>query len=137
MAEGSEKKTGEPQPILGKLLMDFFYLFGEDFNPREEGFSVHGGGFRFLCNGDPPHPQAKDPVVIEDPLDVFNNVGRRSFRVQMVCNALAQGETMLKRSIARFDERAEDAVLQALFSNAPIAPPTPVSSTRTNSHEDA
>jgi len=45
------------RPILGKLLVDFFYFFGEEFDPAQEGFSVHSGGFRFFCNGDPPHPQ--------------------------------------------------------------------------------
>lgn len=55
---------GESQ-VLGELLLDFLHLFGEDFDMAREGFSVRGGGFRFDCHDNPPHPQAGDPIVIE------------------------------------------------------------------------
>lgn len=51
--------------MLGELLLDFLHLFGEDFDIEREGFSVRGGGFRFCVHGNPPHPQAGDPIVIE------------------------------------------------------------------------
>lgn len=51
--------------VLGELLLDFLHLFGEDFDMAREGFSVRGGGFRFNCHDNPPHPQAGDPIVIE------------------------------------------------------------------------
>lgn len=56
--------TAERQ-VLGELLLDFLNLFGEDFDVSCEGFSVRGGGFRFNCHENPPHPQAGDPIVIE------------------------------------------------------------------------
>lgn len=55
--------------VLGELLLDFLHLFGEDFDIGREGFSVRGGGFRFCVHGNPPHPQAGDPIVIEVGVD--------------------------------------------------------------------
>lgn len=58
--------------VLGELLLDFLHLFGEDFDVSCEGFSVRGGGFRFNCHENPPHPQAGDPIVIEVSTDNIN-----------------------------------------------------------------
>lgn len=56
---------GDALQVLGEQLLDFLHLFGEDFDMTREGFSVRGGGFRFICHDNPPHPQAGDPIVIE------------------------------------------------------------------------
>lgn len=56
---------------------------GEDFEHGAEGLSVRAGGFRFPCKGHPPHPLASDPVVIEDPINIMNNVARSCYRIQV------------------------------------------------------
>lgn len=67
--------------VLGEQLLDFLHLFGEDFDVAREGISVRGGGFRFKCHGNPPHPQAGDPVVIEVGTMVYHPCPLRATRV--------------------------------------------------------
>ncbi|CAM9176973.1 unnamed protein product [Chrysoparadoxa australica] len=103
-ANAKAKAKAEPLPSLGKLLVNFLHLFGHEFEARQEGLSVRGGGFRFRCNGWPPHPQAADPVVIEDPLDPhYNNAGRSSYRIGAAQRAMADALARLKSAMARLD----------------------------------
>ena len=81
---------------LGRLLMDFLQLWGEDFQAGMEGFSVRRGGLRFSVLGTPRHPQASDPVVIEDPLNVINNVGRSSFNFVQVQRVFSEAHSQLR-----------------------------------------
>jgi hypothetical protein len=101
---GAEKK--DKNPILwGQLLLDFFQFFGDDFDVSKEGFSVRGGGFSFPLHGTPPHPLANDPLVIEDPLNATNNVGRSNYRISQLQAVLSESLLMTKSSIARHDRR--------------------------------
>jgi len=84
------------------MLVDFLQFWGSVFEGGREGFSVRNGGFRFsvlggdLSKGGPPrHPQASDPVVIEDPVHVISNVGRSSYRFQDVQRLFASTHATL------------------------------------------
>eukprot|EP00752_Nemacystus_decipiens_P011879 g10534.t1 len=112
--------TGE-EPVLGELLLDFLHLFGEDFDIGREGFSVRGGGFRFCVHGTPPHPQAGDPIVIEDPLNCMNNVGRSSFRTRQVQKCLFEALTTLKATMVRVNQDGKE-VLGTTTSSKGILP---------------
>eukprot|EP00903_Cladosiphon_okamuranus_P014633 g13569.t1 len=101
--------TGE-EPVLGELLLDFLHLFGEDFDIGREGFSVRGGGFRFCVRGNPPHPQAGDPIVIEDPLNCMNNVGRSSFGIRQVQKCLFEALTTLKATMVRVNQDGKEVL---------------------------
>ncbi|CAM9912128.1 unnamed protein product, partial [Scytosiphon promiscuus] len=100
--------TGE-EPVLGELLLDFLHLFGEDFDIEREGFSVRGGGFRFCVHGTPPHPQAGDPIVIEDPLNCMNNVGRSSFGIGQVQRTFFEALTTIKATLVRINTDGREA----------------------------
>ncbi|CAB1115237.1 unnamed protein product [Ectocarpus sp. CCAP 1310/34] len=100
--------SGE-EPVLGELLLDFLHLFGEDFDMGREGFSVRGGGFRFCVHDHPPHPQASDPIVIEDPLNCMNNVGRSSFGIGQVQRIFFEVLTTLKATIVRVNQDGREA----------------------------
>ena len=111
-------KSSSSSPILwGQLLLDFFQFFGDDFDVRKEGFSVRGGGFSFPLHGVPPHPQANDPLVVEDPLNATNNVGRSNYRISQLQTVLTEALRETKSSIARHDRRRSainvDGVLAA------------------------
>ena len=101
----SAKRTaaGEGKEILfGQLLMDFFSLFGDDFDVNKIGFSVRGGGFTFPLHGDdaPEHPLANDPFIIEDPLNATNNVGRTNYRITMLQSIFSDSLLAIKSGIA-------------------------------------
>lgn len=36
--------------------------------------------FLFDVNSNTPHPHSNDPIIIEDPINVLNNVGRSAYR---------------------------------------------------------
>lgn len=105
----SSKEPDASEPLLGKLLLDFLHLFGQDFEAGAEGVSVRGGGFRFrVLSSQPAHPQASDPIVIEDPLDGLNNVGRTCYGVSNVQRCFFEALTTLKKVMVRVDEAAAD-----------------------------
>mmetsp|Transcript_15995 Transcript_15995/g.29116 ORF Transcript_15995/g.29116 Transcript_15995/m.29116 type:complete len:433 (+) Transcript_15995:2-1300(+) len=91
-----------PKPY-GALLIDFLKLWGEDFTAGEEGFSVRRGGLRFPVSGQVPHPQAADPVVIEDPLNVMNNVGRSSYNFVQVQRLFNDAHAKIRHSAITLD----------------------------------
>lgn len=103
--------TSGEEPVLGELLLDFLHLFGEDFDMAREGFSVRGGGFRFCVHDYPPHPQAGDPIVIEDPLNCMNNVGRGSFGIGQVQRALFEALTTLKAKMVRVNQDGKEVLV--------------------------
>ena len=76
---------------LGNLLIDFLEFYGEDWENEKVGFSVRDGGFKFNLEnsvGTPSHPQADDPFVIEDPVNVMNNVAKSCYNVAGVMRAI-------------------------------------------------
>ncbi len=68
------------------------------------GYSARDGGFRFDVSsgeGRPSHPQAGDPLLVEDPVDVFNNVARNCFRASLVQRAFFDAYERLKGEAVR------------------------------------
>jgi hypothetical protein len=125
-AGGTDEEAEEDPPaessrlLLGQLLLDFFQLFGEEFDVKSTGFSVRGGGFTFPLHQEPPHPLCNDPLIIEDPLNATNNVGRNCWRVNMVKDVLGGMIGLTKERIARWGRAAgggkEDDILEILLS---------------------
>lgn len=72
------------------------------------------GGWRFAVDTSPPHPHASDPVVIEDPLNVINNVGRSSYNFVAV-----------QRLFSRAHDQLRDELLVDPRSRSPQANPNP------------
>ncbi|CAM9492407.1 unnamed protein product [Sphacelaria rigidula] len=108
--------TSGGDPVLGELLLDFLHLFGEDFDVSCEGFSVRGGGFRFNCHENPPHPQAGDPIVIEDPLNCMNNVGRSCFAINQVQRIFFEALTTLKATMVRVNQDGKEVLVSGSSS---------------------
>uniref|UniRef100_A0A7S2SJ60 Polymerase nucleotidyl transferase domain-containing protein n=1 Tax=Rhizochromulina marina TaxID=1034831 RepID=A0A7S2SJ60_9STRA len=103
-----------PRENLGELLVDFLRFWGSEFKAGDEGFSVRHGGFRFSLFGTLPHPQASDPVVIEDPINVITNVGRTCYKF-----------TQLQRLFASAHSRLRDGLLRNPRPRTTPTPPTP------------
>ncbi|GMH63327.1 hypothetical protein TL16_g03684, partial [Triparma laevis f. inornata] len=102
--------------IFGQLLLDFFQFFGDDFDAHKVGFSIRGGGFTFPLHGEnvPQHPLANDPVIIEDPLNATNNVGRTNFRISQLQGIFSDSLLAVKSGIAG----GKTGVLKTLVLNA-------------------
>ncbi|KAM6909791.1 terminal nucleotidyltransferase 4A-like [Xenentodon cancila] len=79
--------TQRPNINLGILLIEFFELYGRDFNYMKTGIRVKNGGaylskeemLKAMGNGNRP-----SMLCIEDPLQPGNDVGRSSYGVQQV-----------------------------------------------------
>lgn len=75
----------------GGLLMDFFYFYGNVFDPRQMRISVRGSGL--YVNREKGY--SIDPIYIDDPLFPANNVGRNCFRIHQCIKAFADAYVIL------------------------------------------
>ncbi|XP_027771483.1 uncharacterized protein LOC107005675 isoform X2 [Solanum pennellii] len=80
---------------LGSLLMDFFYFFGNVFDPRQIRVSIQGSGL--YINRE--RGCSIDPICIDDPLYPTNNVGRNCFRIHQCIKAFADAYSILENEI--------------------------------------
>lgn len=79
---------------LGVLLIEFFRMYGLEFNYLTTGISVRNDGFFFakgaldrkntFCDQNRPHL-----LALENPLDPSLDVGKASFRIQMIQRSFA------------------------------------------------
>ncbi|XP_012845602.1 PREDICTED: uncharacterized protein LOC105965585 isoform X1 [Erythranthe guttata] len=79
----------------GSLLMDFLYFFGNVFDPRQMRISVQGSGV--YLNRE--RGCSIDPLYIDDPLFLTNNVGRNCFRIHQCIKAFADAYAMLESEL--------------------------------------
>ncbi|KAK9049859.1 hypothetical protein SSX86_031170 [Deinandra increscens subsp. villosa] len=83
----------------GGLLMDFFYFFGNVFDPRQMRISVQGSGVYI----DRERGYSIDPIYIDDPLYPANNVGRNCFRIHQCIKAFADAYSTLEDQLDNCD----------------------------------
>ncbi|XP_076939383.1 uncharacterized protein LOC143608069 isoform X2 [Bidens hawaiensis] len=83
----------------GGLLMDFFYFFGNVFDPRQMRISVQGSGVYI----DRERGYSIDPIYIDDPLFPANNVGRNCFRIHQCIKAFADAYSTLEDQLDNCD----------------------------------
>ena len=81
-------------------------MLGEDMVCGKHGYTVREFGFRFEVYGNteasvPCHPQAGDPLLIEDPIDVFNNVARSCYRANVIQRLFFDAHERLKAVVVR------------------------------------
>ncbi|KAG8363403.1 hypothetical protein BUALT_Bualt19G0018700 [Buddleja alternifolia] len=79
----------------GSLLMDFLYFFGNVFDPRQMRISVQGSGL--YLNRE--RGCTIDPLCIDDPLFLTNNVGRNCFRIHQCIKAFADAYALLENEV--------------------------------------
>ncbi|GAA0165394.1 mRNA polyadenylation factor [Lithospermum erythrorhizon] len=79
----------------GSLLMDFFYFFGNVFDPRQMRISVQGSGVYIKRESG----HSIDPIYIDDPFFPTNNVGRNCFRIHQCIKAFADAYSTLEREL--------------------------------------
>ncbi|GER26360.1 nucleotidyltransferase [Striga asiatica] len=79
----------------GSLLMDFLYFFGNVFEPRQMRVSVQGSGVYLKRE----RGCSIDPLYIDDPLFLTNNVGRNCFRIHQCIKAFADAYAMLENEL--------------------------------------
>lgn len=69
----------EDAATLEELLLKFFCFWGREFNSDALGVSLHNGG-SFFVKSSRSSPDFRCSLVIEDPLDWHNNIGRPTYR---------------------------------------------------------
>jgi non-canonical poly(A) RNA polymerase PAPD5/7 len=77
---------------LGSMLLEFFELYGMDFNYLTTGISVRSDGYYFPkgAKGRKEHfHQSARPfsLAIENPFDITADVGKGSFRMQLIAKS--------------------------------------------------
>lgn len=90
---------------LGSLLLEFFGLYGLEFNYVTTGISVRHDGFYFPKGAQSKKLifwQAQRPFscAIENPLDITMDVGQTSFRINLVQRAFAVAYRILLAHVA-------------------------------------
>ena len=113
---------------LGCLLLDFFELYGSDFNYYTTGISVRYDGFYFP-KGDPKYkehfitPGRAFLLSVENPLEPTVDVGKSSFKIQTIQRSMEVAQRLL---LAHVTEPRIDA--ESILGS--ILPTTPEMSTR-------
>jgi non-canonical poly(A) RNA polymerase PAPD5/7 len=107
---------------LGCLLVEFFELYGLDFNYITTGISVRHDGFYFPKGSkdrkkDFWQPTRRFSMAIENPLEPSHDVGKPSYRIQVVQRAF---ELAFKTLLAHLSE----PMVPAISTLASILPPT-------------
>jgi DNA polymerase sigma len=107
-------------------LLDFY---GNYFNPRSTGISVRTRQYFFRSQGAHDSLQAGkfDPIWVEDPMNVNNNVGRNAFRIFQVQRAFSDAHRALVASLEwdinstnEFDDDGEYPLLKCLLQNEDV-----------------
>uniref|UniRef100_A0A1A8FTQ2 Terminal nucleotidyltransferase 4A n=1 Tax=Nothobranchius korthausae TaxID=1143690 RepID=A0A1A8FTQ2_9TELE len=91
-----------PNQNLGVLLIEFFELYGRQFNYLKTGIRIRNGGsyvskeemMKALTNGNRP-----SMLCIEDPLDPGNDVGRGSYGAMQVKQVFDYAYTVLSHAV--------------------------------------
>ena len=77
---------------LGAMLLEFFELYGMDFNYLTTGISVRSDGFYFPKGAKGKKEYFHQPtrpfsLSIENPFDITSDVGKASFRMQLIAKS--------------------------------------------------
>ncbi|WVW81695.1 hypothetical protein I302_103690 [Kwoniella bestiolae CBS 10118] len=96
----------DPEENLGTLLIEFFELYGRNFNYQDVGLSIRKGGYYYLKSSRGwLRPNQSFLLSIEDPQDRDNDISSGSFGIRQVKNTLAGAyELLLMRLFERADE---------------------------------
>ncbi|WVQ94050.1 hypothetical protein IAU59_001128 [Kwoniella sp. CBS 9459] len=96
----------DPEENLGTLLVEFFELYGRNFNYQDVGLSIRKGGYYYLKSSRGwLRPNQSFLLSIEDPQDRDNDISGGSFGIRQVKNTLAGAyELLLMRLFERADE---------------------------------
>ena len=122
VAEAVLQPADAPSPSLGVLLLGFLHTFGEAFDPSRLGVRSTGPLFDRRT-----HDSHKlDPLVLEDPFDPSNNVGRGCFAIRTIQTAFLQA---LSNIIGGVPRRPPSLRLSEMIGGSPRSS-TPLASPR-------
>lgn len=118
---------------LGSLLLEFFELYGMEFNYLTTGISVRHDGFFFPKGASDRRasfwkPDRMAMMALENPLDPTLDVGQSSFRYQIVQRAFAVAYKMLLAYVTAAPNEQQLRDVPSIL--ATILPPTHYMTTR-------
>ena len=137
---------------LGVLLIEFFELYGRNFNYRQTGIKVTDGG-RYFPKSDWIHPQSLSDGILclEDPVAPLDNTARGSYNILRVKFAFEHAYLLLSQAVLHREKYIESrkTVLSLIvsvsdkakkhrewvsqrWSNEPIGPPNQLPPTSPN-----
>ena len=93
---------GLEQMNLGILVGYLLHEFGEEMRSGRHGYSVRFGWLRFNVDEDEPfpHPHCNDPLLVEDPIHLTNNVAKNCYKAQAISRAFREAGDNFEAAVA-------------------------------------
>lgn len=82
---------------ISQLLMHFFDFYGNKFDENKVGILVSRGGWFYPFNS-----LSDWPIVIKDPLNIENNIGKNTYRITDIKLEFSKANCMLEKEKADF-----------------------------------
>jgi len=92
---------------ISQLLMHFFEFYGSKFDERKVGILVSRGGSYYPFNSVSEHP-----IVIKDPLNIENNIGKWTYRISDIKSAFLEASNILDYEKQNFNQITEEEILK-------------------------
>ena len=98
---------------ISQLLIHFLEFYGSKFDERKVGILVNRGGWYYPFNSVSDHP-----LVIKDPLNIENNIGKSTYRITDIKSKFTQAAIILNNQKAKFSQAEDERVKEQLDSTA-------------------
>ena len=92
---------------ISQLLIHFFDFYGTKFDENKVGILVSRGGCFYPFNSLSDHP-----IVIKDPLNIENNIGKNAYRISDIKAEFSKAASMLENEKMKYLQMDEDQIEQ-------------------------
>ena len=97
---------------ISQLLIHFLEFYGSKFDEKKVGILVNRGGCYYPFNS-----ISECPIVIKDPLNIENNVGKNTYRISEIKTAFSEASSELEQCKHSY-VRADAETLQKMEEEA-------------------
>ncbi|CAI2378352.1 unnamed protein product [Moneuplotes crassus] len=92
---------------VSQLLIHLLEFYGSKFDERKVGILVNRGGCFYPFNSVSEHP-----IVIKDPLNIENNIGKSTYRFSEIKSAFSESASILQREKNSYYKISEEEILE-------------------------
>ena len=92
---------------ISQLLMRFFDFYGTKFDETKVGILVNRGGWYYPFNS-----LSDCPIVIKDPLNIENNIGKNTYRICEIKKEFVKAANQLEIEKSMFLKLTDDQIYE-------------------------
>ena len=92
---------------ISQLLIHFFDFYGTKFDETKVGILVNRGGWYYPFNS-----LSDCPIVIKDPLNIENNIGKNTYRINEIKKEFVKASNILESEKSKFLQLSEDQIYE-------------------------